>query len=79
MRVESGIEEMLTYMRFPREHWVRIRTNNTVERLNREFKRGTRVVGSLPITFLRTLHNGAPVELGTKRGLFWNRDLNAID
>lgn len=48
LKVESGIEETLTYMRFPREHWVRIRTNNTLERLNREIKRRTRVVGSFP-------------------------------
>lgn len=48
LRVESGIEETLMYMRFPREHWVRIRTNNTLERLNREIKRRTRVVGSFP-------------------------------
>ena len=26
--VESGVEETLSYMAFPREHWTRIRTNN---------------------------------------------------
>ena len=31
-----------------REHWTRIRTNNVIERLNREIRRRTRVVGSFP-------------------------------
>ena len=47
-RIEDGINETLTYMEFPFEHWTRIRTNNTIERLNREIKRRTRVVGTFP-------------------------------
>ena len=47
-KLEMGLEETLTYMRYPREHWVRIRTNNTLERLNREIRRRTRVVGCFP-------------------------------
>jgi len=48
--VRDGIGETLTYMDrpFPFEHWVRIRTNNALERLNREIKRRTEVVGSFP-------------------------------
>lgn len=46
--VESGVEETLTYMSFPSQHWTRIRTNNTLERLNREIKRRTKVVGAFP-------------------------------
>jgi len=46
--LENGIEETLTYMDFPYEHWTRIRTNNTIERLNREVKRRTKVVGTFP-------------------------------
>jgi transposase-like protein len=46
--LENGIEETLTYMDFPYEHWTRIRTNNTIERLNREIKRRTKVVGTFP-------------------------------
>lgn len=38
----------LTYTRFPMEHWRRIRTNNAIERLNREIRRRTRVVGTFP-------------------------------
>ena len=47
-KVEEGIEETLTYFSFPSEHWTRIRTNNAIERLNREIRRRTRVVGCFP-------------------------------
>lgn len=47
-KVTDGIEETLTYCDFPSEHWTRIRTNNAIERLNREIRRRTRVVGSFP-------------------------------
>ena len=47
-KVEDGIEETLTYCDFPSEHWTRIRTNNVIERLNREIRRRTRVVGTFP-------------------------------
>ena len=44
----DGIEETLTYCDFPSEHWTRIRTNNVIERRNREIRRRTRVVGTFP-------------------------------
>lgn len=47
-KLEDGIDETLTYMSFPYEHWSRIRTNNTIERLNREIRRRTKVVGTFP-------------------------------
>ena len=47
-KVEDGIEETLTYCDFPSEHWTRIRTNNVIERLNRENRRRTRMVGMFP-------------------------------
>ena len=47
-KVEAGIEETLTYCDFPSEHWTKIRTNNVIERLNREIRRRTRVVGAFP-------------------------------
>lgn len=47
-RVEEGIHETLTYMDYPTEHWSWIRTNNTMERVNREIKRRTRSIGALP-------------------------------
>ncbi len=47
-KVEDSIEETLTYMEFPYEHWQRIRTNNVIERLNWGICRRTRVVGTFP-------------------------------
>ena len=47
-KVESSVAETLTYMDFPWEHWGRIRTNNVLERINREIRRRTRVVGTFP-------------------------------
>ena len=47
-KVEAGIEETLTYCDFPSEHWVKIRTNNVIERMDREIRRRTRVVGAFP-------------------------------
>jgi transposase-like protein len=46
--VREGVDETLSYMAFPREHWIRIRTNNVLERIMREIRRRTRVVGNFP-------------------------------
>ena len=46
--VREGCAETPACTRFPREHWRRIRTNNAIERLNREIRRRTRVVGTFP-------------------------------
>ena len=46
--VEKIVEQTLTYYHFPSEHWRRIRTNNPMERIIREMRRRTRVVGAFP-------------------------------
>src|SRR4029450_1543255 len=46
--VEAAVEETLGYYAFPEEHWRRIRTNNPLERILREIRRRTRVVGASP-------------------------------
>ncbi len=44
----EGIDEALTYTKYPREHWLRIRSNNGIERINREIRRRTNSVGCFP-------------------------------
>ena len=74
-KVEDSIEETLTYMLFPSEHWIRIRTNNTLERINREIKRRTKVVGTFPdgesalMLVCARLRYVASSDWGTKRYL----------
>jgi len=46
--VTTGIDETLQYFQFPSEHWRSLRTNNPLERLMREIRRRTRVVGAFP-------------------------------
>ena len=46
--VRGGCAETLTYTRFPAAHWRRTRTYSAIERLNREIRRRTRVVGIFP-------------------------------
>ena len=71
----KGVVETLTYLDFPREHWRNIRTNNLLERLNREIRRRTRVVGCFPdgqsalMLVCARLRYIASKEWGTKRYL----------
>ena len=70
---QDGIEETLTYMEFPTQHWTRIRTNNTIERLNREIKRRTKAIGAFPdgqsalMLVCARLRHVAGIQWGTKR------------
>jgi transposase-like protein len=46
--VAEAEEDILAYMAFPPEHWTRIYSTNPLERLNKEVKRRTNVVGVFP-------------------------------
>jgi transposase-like protein len=46
--VERAQDDILAHMSFPQQHWARIRSTNPLERLNREIKRRTNVVGVFP-------------------------------
>jgi len=46
--VEDSIGETLTFYAFPDGHWRKIRTNNPLERIMKEIRRRTKVVGAFP-------------------------------
>jgi transposase-like protein len=47
-KIRKSISETLTFYDFPREHRLRIRTNNALERIIKEIRRRTKVVGAFP-------------------------------
>ena len=48
--LREGVGETTTYLlpEFPANHGIKLRTNNMIERLNKEIRRRTRVVGGFP-------------------------------
>jgi transposase-like protein len=48
MVFEAGIEDALTYLNYPGIHHAKLRSTNMLERLFKEVKRRTRVVGVFP-------------------------------
>lgn len=72
-KLQDGIEETLTYMDFSTQHWSRIRTTNTIERLNREIKHRTKAIGAFPdgqsafMLVCARLRHVAGTQWGTKR------------
>jgi len=81
--VESGCDETLSYYDFPVAHWRHIRTNNPLERLNREIRRRTRVVGSFPdghaalMLVAARLRYMAGQKWGTQRYMNMNQEILA--
>jgi transposase-like protein len=77
--VEEGAGETLSYYDFPSQHWRSLRTNNPLERLMREIRRRTRVVGAFPdgqsalMLVAARLRHVAGTRWGTKRYMNMDR------
>jgi putative transposase len=77
--ISDGIQETFSYYSFPHEHWRRIRTNNPLERIMKEIRRRTRVVGAFPdgesalMLAAARLRHIAGTKWGTKKYLNMNR------
>jgi transposase-like protein len=73
--VAEGCGETVRYMEFPPEHWRSLRTNHPLERILREIRRRTRVVGSFPdgrsalVLVAARLRHIAATRWGTRRYL----------
>jgi|TARA_B110000967_G_C18841597_1_gene539653 putative transposase len=46
--MENNLIEGFNTFQFPEEHWIRLRTSNLAERINKEIKKRTRIVGIFP-------------------------------
>ena len=77
--VAAGAEESLRFMNYPREHWRSLHTNNPLERVMREIRRRTRVVGAFPdgnsalMLVAARLRHVASTKWGTRRYLDMGR------
>jgi transposase-like protein len=46
--LETSVHETFAYYAYPPQHWLKIKTNNPMERLLKEARRRTKVVGAFP-------------------------------
>ena len=82
--VETKGQETLTYFAFPSTHWRQIRTNNPLERIIREIRRRTRVVGAFPdgksalMLVAARLRHIASTKWGKRKYLSMEKLLNPI-
>jgi len=80
--VADGIDETLSYYAFPCEHRRHLRTNNPLERIMKEIRRRTRVVGAFPdgnsalMLVAARLRHVAGTQWGAKR--YMNMDLLSL-
>jgi transposase-like protein len=71
--VRESVEETLSYISFPREFWIRIRTHNVLERMMRDMRRRTRVVGNFPDGKSSVMLGGRPATAHRRQARSGNR------
>ena len=82
--VDAKAGETLTYFGFPSNHWRQIKTNNPLERIIREIRRRTRVVGAFPdghsalMLVAARLRHVASTKWGKRRYLAMETLLNPV-
>src|SRR6059058_5473346 len=82
--VEAKAHETLTYFAFTSNHWRQVKTNNPLERIIREIRRRTRVVGAFPdghsalMLVAARLRHIASTKWGKRRYLAMETLLNPI-
>jgi putative transposase len=79
-KIRMAVHETLTYYNFPQQHWRKIRTNNPLERIMREIRRRTRVVGAFPDGHSALMLSAARLRhvAGTKWGLKRYMDMGEL-
>jgi putative transposase len=80
--VEQKVEETMTYYAYPSTQWRQIRTNKSLERIIREIRRRTRVVGAFPdghsalMLAAERLRHIASTKWGKRRNMLMDLQLN---
>ena len=79
-KIRMAVHETLTYYNFPQQHWRKIRTNNPLERIMREIRRRTIVVGAFPDGHSALMLSAARLRhvAGTKWGLKRYMDMGEL-